>query len=233
MKIGGLQKLTLIDYPEKLACTVFLSGCNFRCPWCYSRELVLEEEIEKNEEVTQEYFFNFLKKRQNKLDGVVVCGGEPTLSSGIFAFIEKIKRMGFFLKIDTNGASPEVLEKLIKESMIDYVAMDIKHSLEKEKYKQATDSDVNIKDIKESINIVKEKKVDYEFRTTVVPGIHSLEDIESIAKEIEGGERYFLQNFYPKKTINKDILKEKPFTKEEMKKFKEVAQKYVKLCQTR
>lgn len=238
MKIGGLQKLTLIDYPGTIACTVFLTGCNFRCPWCYAPHLVLPSEIKRIEGISERAFFDFLDKRKGKIDGVVVCGGEPTINSGIFDFVGKIKEKGFLVKMDTNGSVPEALNDLIEKNLIDYIAMDIKANLndikgEGKKYSVAAGVEVDIEKIRESKNIILEEKIDYEFRTTVVSGIHTVKDVEDIAKEIEGAKKYFLQNFYPQDIIGKNQYSFGSFSKEEMEEFKNAAQKFVKNCQTR
>ena len=155
MIIGGLQKTTLIDYPGKIACTVFLSVCNFRCPWCYSGELVLPEKILKQPRISEKEFFNFLRERKGLLEGVVICGGEPTVNKDLPQFIEKIKRMGYFIKLDTNGSNPKMLKDLIDTKLIDYVAMDIKAPIDSEIYKKILREGVKLDDIKESIEILK------------------------------------------------------------------------------
>ncbi len=231
MQIGGLQKLTLIDYPEKLACTVFLAGCNFRCPWCYAPELVLPEEIGKNPKIEKKELFDFLRKRKGKLEGVVICGGEPTLHEELSSFIKEVKEEGFLIKLDTNGSRPEVLKKLIEKKLVDYVAMDVKTPLCD--YEKAAASDFDTEKIKESIRLLLEGKTDYEFRTTVVPGIHGKEEIKKMGEEIKGAKRYFLQNFLPDKTIDESFLSLRPFSKEEMEELRVVAEKFVKMCKTR
>ena len=145
MKIGGLQKSTLIDYPGKIACTVFLIGCNFRCPWCYSSELVLPDKKEKQPIISEKDFFSFLGQRKDVLDGVVVCGGEPTINSDLSEFVRKIKKMGFKVKLDTNGSNPETIKDLINKKLIDYIAMDIKAPLESNFQFSMTDSQTNSK----------------------------------------------------------------------------------------
>jgi pyruvate formate lyase activating enzyme len=230
MKIGGLQKLTLIDYPQKPACTVFLAGCNFRCPWCHSPGLVLPKQIEKTPEMEEEYFFEFLKKRKKVLEGVVVCGGEPTIHKELPQFIRKIKKIGYPVKLDTNGSNPHILKELLEESLLDYIAMDIKAPLKD--YKKATAVQIDPQLIKKSIELVKTME-DYEFRTTLVPGIHSKEDLILIAKEIEGAKNYFLQTFRGKITINNNYQEKNSFTKREMEEFKESVKKYVKNCEIR
>jgi pyruvate formate lyase activating enzyme len=216
MKIGGLQKVTLIDYPGKIACTVFLSGCNFRCPFCYSRELVLPEEIKNHPEIESEDFFNFLEEKKGLLEGCVICGGEPTVNGEeLIDFCKKIKDMGFFVKIDTNGSNPEMLETLISKKLIDYVAMDIKAPLVEEKYKKATGlENIDIDKIKKSIDLIRTSGIDYEFRTTISPQLHSIEDILQLAKYISGSKRYFLQQMInEKETISKGI---NPYREEEL-----------------
>jgi pyruvate formate lyase activating enzyme len=229
VKIGGFQKTTLIDYPGKVACTIFLSGCNLRCPWCYSKELVLPEEIKKQPEFSEEEIFSFLKKRQGLLQGVVICGGEPTIQKDLFLFISKIKEMGFLVKLDTNGTNPETLKELIKENFIDYVAMDIK--LPKEKYQKILGISGDI--IEESINILKNSNLEYEFRTTVVPTIHEKKDIIEIAKWISPQDKYFIQNFNSQKTIDQKFENMKGFTQEELLEIKESISPYFKIVEIR
>ncbi len=231
MRIKGLQRLTLIDYPEKVACTVFLAGCNFKCPWCYSPELVIEEKIKEQPDIKEEELFSFLKKRVGKLDGVVICGGEPTVSKDLSKLLRKIKEMGFLVKLDSNGSHPSAIEDLIKENLVDYIAMDVKMSPERYGKQEGLNSPPS--KIKESIRIIKESGVDYEFRTTVVPGIHNKEEIIKIAKAIHPAKRYFLQNFLPTKTIDKSFLEKKPFTEEELQDFRKEAGHYVEQCQVR
>jgi len=224
MKIGGLQKLTLIDYPNTLACTVFLSGCNFRCPWCYSPELVLPQFIAQQPEIKESYFFDFLKEKKGLIDGVVVCGGEPTIHEELPLFCSKIKNAGYKVKLDTNGSSPEMLEKLFKLKLVDYVAMDIKSP--KEKYTQAVGFEGSsgyylVDKIERSIDILKNSGIDYEFRTTIVPGVHTREDIVKIAHWIRPARRYFLQKFRPEKTIDPIFEEGAPFNDKEMFQIKE------------
>ncbi|PIP24752.1 MAG: anaerobic ribonucleoside-triphosphate reductase activating protein, partial [Candidatus Nealsonbacteria bacterium CG23_combo_of_CG06-09_8_20_14_all_36_125] len=171
MEIGGLQKVTLIDYPGRIAATVFLCGCNFKCPWCYSSELVLPEKIKKQPKISEREFFKYLKDRKKLLDGLVLCGGEPTINKKLPSFIKKIKKMGFLIKLDTNGSDPKILKKLIDEKLIDYVAMDLKGP--KERYSEFSGRKVDVKKIQKSIDILKENKVDYEFRSTIVPSLHT------------------------------------------------------------
>ena len=233
MIIGGLQKLTLIDFPGKLAATVFLAFCNFRWPWCYSSELVLPEKIKKQPKISKREFFDFLKDRKGLLEGVVICGGEPCLNSGLPIFIKKIKKLGFSVKLDTNGSNPKMLKKLIESNLIDYVAMDIK--LPKERYFQVLG--VAVDEIEQSIEILKENKIDYEFRTTVVPTVLDKYDVMEIAKWISGsGQRfggqgkYYLQNFRPEKTIDPNFEKIKPYDDKYLLDIKEVISPFFEIC---
>ena len=217
MKIAGLQRTTLIDYPGAVAATVFLSGCNFRCPWCYARELVLPELIAKQPSISELELFDFLKENQGLLQGVVVCGGEPTLNPDLPEFIKKIKDQGFLVKLDTNGSNPKMLADLIDKDLIDYVAMDIK--LPKERYALVFGKENKIEDIEESIKILKNSLIDFEFRTTVAPGIHSVNDLVAMARwigqEVPGRKpKYFLQNFRPEKTIDPKFESYRPFPPE-------------------
>lgn len=214
MLIGGLQKVTLIDFPGKVACTVFLSGCNFRCPWCYSKELVLPQNIEAQPKISEKQFFDFLKERQELLAGVVVCGGEPTVQKDLPQFIKKIKKMNFLVKLDTNGSNPRVLQSLLQDRLLDYVAMDIKAP--RAKYREAAGIMINGSDIDKSIEILKGSKIDFEFRTTVVPTIHTKEDIIQIAKWLSPAKKYYLQNFQPEKTVNPAFEGKRPYSDEDL-----------------
>ena len=190
MRITGLIKTTLLDFPGKVACTVFTYGCNFRCGFCHNARLVTEENPDV---ISEEEFFSFLSKRQGILDGVCISGGEPTLQKDLPEFIHRIKEMGFAVKLDTNGYEPEILRSLIDEKLLDYVAMDIKSS--PKNYSVICGTDIDIERIEKSVSILKEGKVDYEFRTTCVKEFHTSDDFLSIADWIKGDSRYFLQHF--------------------------------------
>lgn len=233
MILGGLQKVTLIDYPGKLATTLFTCGCPFRCPWCYSPELVLPEKIEKQPKISEKYFFDFLKERKGFLEGVVLCGGEPTINEDLPQFIEKIKNLGYCVKIDTNGSNPQMLKKLIDAELVDYIAMDVKAPLEPQKYFMAIGVEFDLEKIKESIRIIKNSNIDYEFRTTLVPSIHTKEDILEIAKEISPAKKYFLQNFRPEKTLNPAFEKIKPFPSEFLIEIQKEISSLFEICQIR
>lgn len=236
MNIGGLQKTTLIDFPGHTACTVFLSGCNFRCPFCYSPELVLPEKIKNHPKLSEKEFFAFLKERKGLLEGVVICGGEPTFNKDLPDFIKKIKEIdppsgGFLVKLDTNGTNPEMLKKLIAGKLVDYIAMDIKAPFSS--YDKVTGGKADSNKIEESVEIIKNSGADYEFRTTVVPGLHSKDDIVQIAKNIAPAKRYYLQNFRPEKNLDPEFEKVKPFPKEFLLELQKEISPLFEVCQIR
>ena len=231
MQICGLQKLTLIDFPGCLAATVFLCGCNFRCPWCYSRELVLPEEIKKQPEISEKELFSFLKERKGLLEGVVICGGEPTIHKELPGLVKKIKKLGYLVKLDTNGSNPKMIKKLIEDKLIDYVAMDVK--LPKNKYPKIFKGGVKIENIEESIKILKEGKIDYEFRTTVVPTILDKEDIIKIAKWLSPAKKYYLQNFRAEKTIDPKFEKIKPYPDKYLLEIQKTVAPFFEICEVR
>lgn len=222
MKIHGLQKTTLLDYPEKVACTVFTAGCNFRCPFCHNASLVVD--IPKEAAIDEESFFAFLKKRQGILDGVCITGGEPLLQPDIEDFIGRIKQLGYAVKLDTNGSFFNKLKMLVEKGLVDYVAMDIKNC--PDAYVNTAGVKVlDIEAIKESVAYLKEGHVPYEFRTTVVKNYHTKEGFEKVGQWIQGTEKYFLQNFVDSgDLIGKNTM---GCSVEEMKEFLEVVQKYV------
>jgi len=222
MRIQGLQKLTLLDYPEHTACTVFTAGCNFRCPFCHNASLVVN--IPKEAEISEDEFFTFLQKRKGILDGVCVSGGEPLLQPDIELFIRKIKDMGFAVKLDTNGSFPDKLIHLVEEGLVDYVAMDIKNSPETYAFTAGTET-LDIVSVQKSVSYLMEGHVPYEFRTTVVKHYHSKESFEEIGKWLAGTEKYFLQNFVDSgDLIGKNT---RGCSEEEMKEFLEVVKKYI------
>jgi len=192
MLIHGLQKLTLLDFPGAAACTVFTAGCNFRCPYCHNSSLVTH--IDPEAVMEEDEFFAFLKKRKGILDGVAITGGEPTMEPDLLGFMRRIRAEGFQVKLDTNGSRPEVLETVLKEGLADYVAMDIKNS--RENYGRA----IGIKNydtarVEKSASMLMSGSTPFEFRTTVVDGINTLEDFRLIGEWLRGDELYFLQNF--------------------------------------
>ncbi|MFH0803967.1 MAG: anaerobic ribonucleoside-triphosphate reductase activating protein [Candidatus Tagabacteria bacterium] len=231
MKIGGLQKLTLIDYPGKIAATVFTIGCNFSCPFCHNPELVDPLKIKEQPVIPENFFFDFLESRKGMLEGVCVTGGEPVLQKDLPEFIRKIKNLGFSVKLDTNGGNPEMLKKLIKEKLVDYFAMDIKGPLEK--YQEIIRRKIDLGKIKKSIELIKDSGIDYEFRTTILPEIHTKEDIIQITRDISPAKNYFLQQFRPGKTLEPSFEKEKPYSSEELAEICQAIRPYFNYCGVR
>jgi pyruvate formate lyase activating enzyme len=189
MKIGGFQKTSLLDYPDRISAIIWTSGCNFRCPFCYNKNLALGTvDVFPEDEI-----LSFLSKRKGLVEGVVISGGEPLLQDDLVDFIGKVKKQGFLVKIDTNGAFPEKLGELLEKQLVDYVAMDVKAP--RKKYHQLSGVDVDLSKIDASINLIKTKAPAYEFKTTFVPGLLTKEDIVEIAEWLKGADTYFLQQF--------------------------------------
>ena len=214
MKIAGLQKTTLLDFPGRVAFTVFLSGCNFRCPFCQNGEIL----DGKEENYSREEFFAFLDKRKGILDGVCVSGGEPLIHADITAFLKGIKSRGYSVKLDTNGAFPEKLKELCAAGLVDFVAMDIKNS--PQNYKKTAGADVNIDNIKESAAFLMQGDLPYEFRTTVVKELHRGEDFVRIGQWLRGAKRYFLQTFRDSESVLQKGLT--PCSDSEMRAYKQL-----------
>lgn len=221
MIIKGFQKLTLLDFPGRTACTVFTGGCNFRCPFCHNALLVTEQD---DIFYTEEEIFDHLKLRKNVLDGVAVTGGEPLLQKDIERFLYEIKDLGYAVKLDTNGSFPEKLKGILELGLADYVAMDIKNC--KEKYAETIGLEkYDIAPVEESMEILKNSGVDYEFRTTVTENFHTNEDIEKLAEWIKGTPKYFLQNF-----VDSGMLIDgscKGVSRPQMREMLEIVKKYV------
>ena len=227
VNIGGLQKLTLLDYPGKIACTVFTVGCNLRCPFCHNASLVTHPQDAGY--VTDDELFSFLKKRVGILDGVCVTGGEPTLQRDLTDFLEAVKALGYSVKLDTNGTNPKLLRSVISDRLVDYVAVDIKNS--PEKYITTSGGIDLFENIKETVSLLLSDVIEYEFRTTAVAGFHETEDFESIGKWIQGTKRYFIQNFVDSgDLISPDVL---GIPKEKMNEFLKAAQKYIPTAELR
>lgn len=188
--IGGLQKVTLLDFPGKVACTVFLTGCNLRCPYCHNPDLVLTKDNGKC--ISEKEFFEFLLSRKGKLDGVCITGGEPTLYPNLTNLIRRIREMGFLVKLDSNGTVPKILELLLREKLLDYVAIDIKNA--PTRYAETCGADV-IEQVKKSAALLKNSNIDYEFRTTVCHPFHSPDGMQEIGRWLHGAKRYFIQPF--------------------------------------
>lgn len=217
MIISGLQKLTLLDFPGHVACTVFFAGCDMRCPFCHNAPLVTEIGSDDGT-MTDEEFFKFLKKRVGILDGVAITGGEPLLRADIKDFIKKVRELGYAVKLDTNGLHPERLAELIDCGLLDYVAMDIKNS--PEKYSMTAGVPVCMDKIKKSIDILISSGIDHEFRTTVVKPLHEKDDFQKIGELIRGAKRYYLQQFLDSGDLIGDPAKLSAYGKDEMEAFR-------------
>ena len=202
MKIGGLQKVTLIDYPGNVGATVFTQGCNFRCPYCHNPELV--DPGQYGPLIPEEEVFSFLDKRRGKLDAVTITGGEPTIQKDLGRFLETLKGMGYLVKVDTNGSNPDVLDILINRSLVDYLAMDIKGPLKK--YAAITSVNIDTSMIRRSIELITSSGIEHEFRTTVVRSQLAPQDLKSVAKLIAKARLYVLQPFVPTKTLDGSFL---------------------------
>lgn len=233
MNIGGLQAVTLLDFPGKVACTIFTQGCNFRCHYCHNPELVLPEQIKIAPQIKEADFWSFLEERKNFLEGVCITGGEPTMQGDLYDFIKKIKGMGLAVKLDTNGTDPSVLEKLLNEDLLDYVAMDIKHL--PERYQEVVNLEINIDDIKKSVNLLKSSKIDYEFRTTVMGDLLNEKDILAIADWLAPAKAYNLQ--YARTgmdLVNSDYTEKKnPMSKMDLEKIHEKIKDKFKISKLR
>ena len=228
--IGGVQKTSLLDYPDKISAIVFTKGCNFNCGYCHNPSLLKLKS--KNSVYSLDCFFDFLKKRQRKLDGVVITGGEPALQQDLKLFIKEIKNLDFLVKLDTNGSAPEVIQTLLEDNLLDYIAMDIKAPLEK--YSLITAVNTDETKIKKSIQIIMASGIDYEFRTTVLPSFIAIEDFEKIGCLIKGAKKYYLQKFMVQSEINNPNLKnEQNYTNEEFKTIINILKKYVSFVDVR
>lgn len=217
MNFGGIQKLSLLDYPDRTCCTLFTLGCNFRCPFCHNSSIILDNSSES--EISMSEVMAFLRKRRGLLDGVCISGGEPLLQEGLEDFIRDIRTMGYSVKLDTNGSFPDKLKHLIENKLVDYVAMDIKNS--QEKYGETIGiKNYNLDPIKESIALLLSNGVQYEFRTTVVRELHTSKEILSIAHWIKGAQQYYLQSFVDSGDVLEGGLS--ACSKEDMQHFQEL-----------
>ncbi len=240
MIIGGLEKLSLLDYPDHLAAIIFTQGCNFRCHFCYNPMLVLPrkgEDVKNKEEkgfstLSTEDLFLFLRERFGRLEGVVITGGEPTLHPDLPSFIKQIKDIGYLVKLDTNGTNPEMIKELIKEKLIDYIAMDLKAPLDK--YKETTGVEVDCDNIEKSVKIIISSGLPYEFRTTVVPGLLVKDDFRKMGEIIKGASKWYLQNFKSDtELVDANFKAQKGYTAKEMTEFASIGKEYVNLCEVR
>lgn len=227
MKIEALQKLTLLDFPQKMACTIFTHGCNMRCPFCHNALLVTESQ---QTFISEEEILSFLETRKGILEGVCITGGEPLMQEGIEEFIRKIKSMGFLIKLDTNGTYPNKLKALCKEGLIDFVAMDIKNS--QKKYAQTAGKKLlDLSAVNESVAFLIGGNVPYEFRTTVTKDFHNLEDLLDITRWISGCDAYFLQQFVDSGNLIDSQVS--GYTNEELREIYKVVKKHLPCTQLR
>jgi len=254
MIIGGLQKFSLLDYPEKISAIVFTQGCNFRCQFCYNPMLVwpispsvanamagkvgkskyaqATEQQKDHPKINEDDLFVFLDSRAGKLDAIVITGGEPCLQKDLPKFMKKIKKLGFLVKLDTNGSYPKILAKLIKEKLVDYIAMDLKAPADK--YKEVTGKLISFNKIKQSVKIIRQSGLPYEFRTTVVPGLLNKDNILEMGKIIKGARAWYLQNFKSNmELVGRDLEKRVPYNARQMQEMAEVGEKFVKKCEVR
>ncbi|KYK32262.1 MAG: anaerobic ribonucleoside-triphosphate reductase activating protein [Thermoplasmatales archaeon SG8-52-3] len=228
MKIGGIQKTSLLDYPDVISAIVWTIGCNFRCPFCYNKDIVLGNV----HLIPEKEIISFLKKRKGLIEGLVITGGEPFLQKDLSDFCEKVKKLSYLIKVDTNGMYPKELKKLLEKNLIDYIAMDIKAP--KKKYEKLTNIKLNIKKIEESIKLLQNSKIDYEFRTTFVPKLLSKDDIIEIAKWLEGSKKFYLQQFKPNIPLISGKLEDFiPYTKKDLVDTLEEIKSYFDICQLR
>ena len=227
--IGGLQKTSLLDYPDKISAIVFTQGCNFNCGYCHNPKLL---RFQSKNDISTDVFFDFLEQRKGKLDGIVITGGEPTMQKDLKIFIKKIKEMGFLVKLDTNGSNPSILYELNNEKLVDYIAMDIKTSLKN--YEKIIRCKIDTTKINESINFILNSGIDYEFRTTVLPSLIEIEDFNEIGTMIQGAKRYYLQQFEIQSEINdKNLSSEKNYTNEDFNQIINIMKKYVNYVELR
>jgi len=225
--IRGIQKSSFSDYPDKISIVLFVAGCNFRCGFCHNPELVYNR---KNlPKYSDQEILDYLNKRKKILEAVVISGGEPTIYKKLPVFIKKLKNIGFLIKLDTNGTNPSMLKQLINDKVIDYLAMDLKGPLAK--YQLITKNNLNFKNITTSIDLIINSQLPYEFRSTVLPYFHQEEDIINMAKLITGADLYYLQSFVPRDDlVNKKLIKEKGFSKTDLREIAKKCQQFVKKC---
>jgi len=224
MDIRGFIETSFLDWDGKISSVIFLPLCNFSCPFCNNASLL--SKIELLPALDPEAIDEFLDKRKSFIDGVVLTGGEPTLQPDLISYIKHLKSMKFLVKLDTNGTNPQILKELMSEKLLDYVAMDIKAPLD-ERYFKASGTQVDLNKIRESIKLLMGSGIDYEFRTTVCPAFHEEKDLIDIAKEIPGAKKYVLQQFVAKDVLDPNLLKIKPYSKEELSDLARSARKYV------
>jgi pyruvate formate lyase activating enzyme len=226
MIFGGLEKFSLIDHPGKMCAIVFTVGCNFRCPYCHNPEIV---QVSKDTAIIEEKdILTFLETRKGKLDSVCITGGEPTMHGDLLDFMQKLKDMGFLVKLDSNGTRPQVLQNALQRGLVDYIAMDIKAPIEV--YGKVTVFPVDIEKIKESIGIIKNSGIDHEFRTTIVKSLLSKDELLEIGNIVAGANRYYLQKFVPTKTNDLAYMNSENYSDEELEELRNEIGKKVVIC---
>lgn len=222
MQICGYEKFSMVDYDEKIACTVFTNGCNLRCPFCQNGPLVVDSSL--NEPIDEQEVFDYLIKRKGLVDAVCVSGGEPTLQPDLVEFIKKVKELGYLVKLDTNGMRPEVIKDLLDKGLLDYIAMDIKN--DPERYPETVGiKNINFDKIKESINLIMNSGIDYEFRTTMMSELHGEKEIEGIGELIKGAKKYYIQHYKDSENCIAHGFTDIPYDKIES--YKKILEKYV------
>jgi len=229
--IKGFNPHTFIDWDGMLSCVIYLPGCNFRCPFCHSSVLVTDPD--SLETVSFDHIKRFIKEKKGWIDAMIVGGGEPTLYTKLPELLKEIKKMNLLIKLDTNGTNPEMIKGLIAQGLVDYIAMDIKSALNPQSYAKATGSTVDINTIRKSIEILLNSKIEYEFRTTMVPTLVEHEDIVSIAQVIGGAKKYVLQQFDSKDIMDDKLSSVKPYTPEVIKHLASLAREFVENCSVR
>jgi len=226
VQISWINKFSLIDFPWEISCIIFTPGCNFRCGFCHNSEFVLQSKLKDTYKtlIPERAVFNFLEKRKWNLTWISICWGEPTLQKDLIDFCKKVKKIWYKIKLDTNWRSPKIIKKLIKKGLVDYIAMDIKHEI----WKFSISAGIQIDETPylESIKVIMDSDIDYEFRTTVIKWVHDENTIENITKYIEGSKKYFLQNYIWWNTLDENF-KGEGFFEEELKLLKNIAEKYV------
>ncbi len=228
LPIKGIQKTSLIDYPHRVSSIVFLANCNFRCPYCQNPDLI--ENPEDFETIKEDELIKFLKKRKKWINALVITGGEPLIYN-IIPFLKKLKELGLQIKLDTNGSNPEQLKEIIDKKLVDYIAMDMKAPLEK--YTKTIGVKIDIEKIKKSIKLIINSGIDHEFRMTALPKLHSKKDILDITKQLKGAKAFYLQQFSPRVTLDKNFKKEKPFKKQELKQIRDKIKDRFEVCEIR
>ncbi len=230
MTIKGFIETSFVDWDGKITSVVFLPGCNFKCVFCHNHKLVFN--YKNLPDIPWDEIKKKLLHHKGWVDGVCISGGEPLMNPGLVPLIEEIRNLDFLVKLDTNGTIPDLLKNLFDNKLIDYVAMDLKAPLD-ERYDRITQTKVDLSKIRESINLILKSKIDYEFRTTMVPGYLGKDELIAIAKEIKGAKKFILQNFNPKDTLDIELKKVQPYTEIEMDEFKMAIEGYVQFSKVR